>query len=179
MTGAARQKPTGKKLKSDNNVALGDILTLIFGFFVLMVTLNKYAIVQETGVSRRNSSKVANGKGVAEPNAITGAQQITVVTISEKEFQKKVLGKESLYIPENILNNSRTITIEACVPKQGTAKEDRRLWERSAARAQRIGAILRSAGVAPERITVRTLGGHCEVLSQKNKEKQSVAIILR
>lgn len=175
MTGTARKSSRRRKLKNDNNVALGDILTLIFGFFVLMVTLNKYAIVQETGAV--TASRAAEAKTV-ESNKGIGFPAITVLSISENEFQRIVLGKEPFHIPESIRNNSHAITIEACVSKQGIERADQRLWERSAARAERVGALLRSAGVASERISIRTVGGHCEVISQKDKEKQSVAIKL-
>lgn len=179
MTGAARSDSRGRKLKSDNNVALGDILTLIFGFFVLMVTLNKFAIIQDSGPYTSGNQKMTDGRRAESSVSVEGSSKLGFLTIPEKAFLSIALGKEPLHIPEIFRNNTRTITVEACVPKRGVQKDDQRLWERSAARAEKIGMLLTFAGVAADRIAVRALGSHCERFGENNKEKHVVAVSLR
>jgi len=173
MTGAGRPTSRGRKLKSDNNVALGDILTLIFGFFVLMVTLNKFAIISDAGASTPASAKIARSSetGVSVPAK-------NVLTISEKDFLSIALGNTPLRIPESLRNNMQSVTVEACVSRRHIERDDQRLWERSAARAEKIGALLTSAGIPAERIAVRALGSHCDLIAKNNEGKQSVAIVL-
>jgi hypothetical protein len=176
MTGVARPTTKGRKLKNDNNVALGDILTLIFGFFVLMVTLNRFAIVQDSGQGTPASAKTSESRMIRKPVSSECSNQGRVLTISEKDFLNMALGNKPLIIPDSVRTTGQSITVEACVSKRGVQRDDQRLWERSAARAEKVGMILTSLGIAPNRIAVRALGGYCEHIESVGKEKQSVAI---
>jgi len=176
----ATKKTKGAKPKYDNNVALGDILTLIFGFFVLMVTLKQYAIVAGVNVTAIQTVKTSGNGSTLDSNDAILKQPETFITISEQQFERIALGRELFHIPEVIRTSARSIIVQACASSQGIGNGEsrRRLWERSGSRAEIVKTLLQSTGIAAERIALRTLGSHCELNSQKNQKKQVVLVFL-
>jgi len=146
---------------ADHSIVLGDILTILFSFFVLMVTLKEYSLLNSKPVSGEVAHPTEVGKNVAAVSPLNmDEKQSLVLFLDENEVSDFIqLNQISEVAIDAVGQPHGTLVVEIC-----TRTRMNNPWKFTANRAAQIKLALQRREISTEQLGYRILGSHCESL---------------
>ncbi len=154
-------------------LSFGDMLTLILGFFITILSFRTYDPQQIKEIGRQQ--QIQNGTSLAKDKE---SPQLTFA-FTEKDYQQNA-AEEVSGVAELINQRIKTVTykvtgasIETCDDR--TEGLEGQSWFNAMGRSLALHRQVIDAGIAPELVKVRSTGPWCSVLRKLPADEQLVA----
>jgi hypothetical protein len=161
---------------ADQSIVLGDILTILFSFFVLMVTLKEYSLLTTAETGGGAPQFISDSKEASAYQSKNGAQiEQFAFSLSEREVSRFI---KTRYLKKNqyksIITTSNNIVVELC-----TRSNISNPWRFVAKKLSKIKKGLVLKGIKSERIGLRILGPNCESLHAQALSTSVLSVVSR